>query len=221
MLGLSACLGNDADVAGLAEARFGAGKGKSPVFYVTIGSGIGGGLILDGKIHRGVGKGAAEIGHLRMAVQEGGTEILEHLVSGWGMGRRLRQRISVNPQDPLFQPILTIAGHSVENVNATHLAMAAASGDPFARSFLDETWPFLAEALCHVIALVCPACIVIGGGVSLMGEQLLFEPLRKRVSERVFAPFADCYEIVPASLGEEVVVHGALALAATTFQASP
>src|SRR5262249_42301864 len=61
-LGLPAALGNDADVAGLAEALCGAGRGLSPIFYMTIGSGIGGGLIIDGKIHRGTGKGAAEIG---------------------------------------------------------------------------------------------------------------------------------------------------------------
>jgi glucokinase len=72
---------------------------------------------------------------------------------------------------------------------------------------------YLAKAICHVIALLCPQRIVIGGGVSLMGEKLLFEPLRRLVAERVFKPFANCYEIVPAALGEEVVVHGALALA--------
>src|SRR5579871_2752122 len=64
--GLPVALGNDADVAGLAEALFGAGKGLSPVFYITIGSGIGGGLIIDGEIYRGCGRGAAEIGHLQI-----------------------------------------------------------------------------------------------------------------------------------------------------------
>ena len=71
----------------------------------------------------------------------------------------------------------------------------------------------LAEAICHVIALLCPRRIVIGGGVSLMGEKLLFEPLRQLVAERVFKPFAGLTDIVPAALGEEVVVHGAIALA--------
>jgi len=63
-----------------------------------------------------------------------------------------------------------------------------------------------------------PGTAVIGGGVSLMGEKLLFEPLRKLVAERVFKPFADCYDIVPAALGEEVVVHGALAMARRKLQ---
>src|SRR5262249_28699121 len=66
LVGLPAVLGNDADVAGLAEALYGAGKGYSPIFYVTVGTGIGGGLIIDGEIYRGVGRGAAEIGHLRV-----------------------------------------------------------------------------------------------------------------------------------------------------------
>src|SRR5262245_166655 len=89
--GVPAALGNDADVAGLAEALHGAGKGLSPIFYITIGSGTGGGLLLDGEIYRGVGRGAAEIGHL--LVRGGGwwgreTDILERLASGWAIGER-------------------------------------------------------------------------------------------------------------------------------------
>src|SRR5437660_2277870 len=84
LLGWPVALGNDADVAGLAEALFGAGKGLSPIFYITIGSGIGGGLIINGEIYRGVGRGAAEIGHV---VVWGPTDdhcgTLEDLASGW------------------------------------------------------------------------------------------------------------------------------------------
>src|SRR5438067_9706269 len=87
LVGLPAVLGNDADVAGLAEALHGAGKGLSPIFYVTIGSGIGGGLIIDGEIYRGVGKGAAEIGHLRVRTRANITFILEEVASGWAIGQ--------------------------------------------------------------------------------------------------------------------------------------
>src|SRR5207302_4421365 len=95
VLGWPAVLGNDADVAGLAEALFGAGKGLSPIFYVTIGSGIGGGLIVNGEIYRGCGRGAAEIGHLKMhGVQatDSGLSMatsgpLEEYASGWAIAR--------------------------------------------------------------------------------------------------------------------------------------
>jgi glucokinase len=185
--GLPAALGNDADVAGLAEAHYGAGKGLSPIFYITIGSGIGGGLIIDGKIYRGTGKGAAEVGHLRMATPDG-PRTLESVASGWAIDRA--------------------AGRA-----GAEVATAAARGDAAARAVIDTACDHLAEAICHVIALLCPRRVVIGGGVSLMGEGVFFGPLWQKVATRVFKPFAGCYDILPAALGEEVVVHGALALA--------
>ena len=194
VVGLPAVLGNDADVAGLAEALHGAGKGMSPIFYVTIGSGIGGGLILDGEIYRGVGKGAAEIGHLRVPDLSDVLGPLEQAASGWAISQRAQFA---------FQKDWT----------AEQVAEAARQGDESALTVLDQAWNCLAEAICHVIALLCPRRIVIGGGVALMGEKLLFEPLRRLVAERVFKPFAGLTDIVPAALGEEVVVHGALALA--------
>ena len=92
MVGLPAVLGNDADVAGLAEALHGAGKGLSPIFYITIGSGIGGGFIINGEIYRGVGQGAAEIGHTAVWVDDGDGDwypvTLEEAASGWGVEKR-------------------------------------------------------------------------------------------------------------------------------------
>ena len=194
---LPAVLGNDADVAGLAEATHGAGEGLSPIFYMTIGSGIGGGLIIDGKIYRGVGRGAAEIGHLQIAnPRTGEIAPLEKLASGWAIGARSKRDVS---------------GQMVGEL--------AAKGEVWAVELIDETCDFLAHALCQVIVLLCPKRIVIGGGVSLMGEELLFAPLRRKVNERVFPPFAGLTDIVPASLGEEVVLHGAVVLARQSFPA--
>ena len=113
-LGLPAVLGNDADVAGLAEALFGAGRGVSPVFYITIGSGIGGGLIVNGEIMRGTGRGAAEIGHLKVRdprSETGRLETLENIASGWAIGRRAHE---------IFE----------KDATAEHVARAAAKGDP-------------------------------------------------------------------------------------------
>ncbi|MCS7045970.1 MAG: ROK family protein [Gemmataceae bacterium] len=195
-------LGNDADVAGLAEALFGAGQGLSPIFYVTIGSGIGGGLLINGEIYRGCGRGAAEIGHLRLAGPSGNADLLEHLASGWGIQRQYARRLGIDRPPSVAE-----------------IAAQAARGQADAQAVLDLALDRLAEALCHVIALLCPRRIVIGGGVSLLGEEQWFAPLRRLVAERVFHPFAGCCEIVPAALGEEVVVHGALALARKKLEA--
>ena len=95
---MPAVLCNDADVAGLAEALFGAGKGLSPIFYITVGTGIGGGLIIDGQIYRGVGRGAAEIGHtvvdFRTEDDTLSEDHLEYITSGWGMQSRARVCVS-------------------------------------------------------------------------------------------------------------------------------
>jgi glucokinase len=196
LLGLPAVVCNDADVAGLAEAQFGAGKGLSPVFYMTVGTGIGGGLVIDGAIYRGVGKGAAEIGHLLVPSppDPADVQILEHFAAGWGIEARAARRGGLPP-------------------TAKAIAAAAGQGDPAARQLLDEAVAALAFAIRQLIPLVCPRRIVIGGGVSLMGEDLFFAPLRRKLDERPFAAFAGLTDIVPAALGEEVVVHGALALA--------
>jgi len=216
LVGLPAALGNDADVAGLAEALHGAGKGLSPIFYVTIGSGIGGGFIINGEIYRGCGRGAAEIGHMRFSCS--GNEapgiyscapklvLVEEMASGFGIANRARW---AGPSDEL---IVRCDGNP-ERITAQMIAEAAEGGDRLSRELLRSAWDCLANAICHVIALLCPRRIVIGGGVSLMGEELLFRPLRQLVAERVFKPFAGSYDIVPAALGEEVVVHGAIALA--------
>jgi glucokinase len=226
LVGLPAALGNDADIAGLAEALFGAGKGLSPVFYITIGSGIGGGLIINGEIYRGVGRGAAEIGHLRMHEWKPPDRHrigpLESFSSGWGITeqvqRDLREGIRHTLPDNSPSRLDLLYDRSPDLITTSAIAEAAAAGDSYAEDILDDALWELAEAICHVIALLCPRRIVIGGGVALMGEKLLFEPLRRLVAERVFRPFAGLTDIVPAALGEEVVVHGALALARRHFQ---
>jgi glucokinase len=211
---LPAALGNDADVAGLAEALFGAGKGLSPIFYITVGSGIGGGLIINGEIYRGVGRGAAEIGHLQHTLRQGAflhrRQTLEDVASGWGISRTVELLLNTNIpayNDSLLQLLRQ------KGITAQDVAAAAEDGDQFAQNVLSVALEMLGDAICNVIALLCPRRIVIGGGVSLIGEKLFFEPLQRHVAEHVFRPFTGLTDIVPAALGEAVVVHGALALA--------
>jgi glucokinase len=210
-VGLPAVLGNDADVAGLAEALHGAGKGLSPIFYITIGSGIGGGLIIDGEIYRGLGRGAAEIGHLYVGEMSGSYPLyrtLESISSGWGM-QQWAKRILPRHTESLLHGY----AHSEHEVSAADIANAASQQDETAIGILDRALDALAACIQHVITLLCPRRVVIGGGVSLIGEKMFFEPLRRRVQQNIFRPFEGLTDIVPAALGEEVVVHGALALA--------
>jgi glucokinase len=219
LLGWPAALGNDADVAGLAEALFGAGRGMSPVFYITIGSGIGGGLIINGEIYRGCGKGASEVGHLRVPSQSVSgfwRTALEDIASGWGIESEARLQAQVRGPDGA-EHIVRAAGGDPNSISCREVGQAAERGDPFAQEILGPAWEALAEAICAIVCLLAPRRIVIGGGVSLMGEKVLFEPVRNLVTERVFRAFADCYDIVPAALGEAVVVQGALALAKRRF----
>ena len=181
---------NDADTAGLGEALFGAGVGLSPILYLTIGSGIGGGLILDGQIYRGAGLGAAEIGHLWVDGGPEGPRRLEDIASGWAIG-------SASP----------------DFGDARAVARAAAAGDPTALAIFARATDALGRALADAATLLGPRRIILGGGVSLIGESLWFAPIRARLRERVFPPFRDSFDLVPAGLGEAVVVQGALALA--------
>jgi glucokinase len=101
-----------------------------------------------------------------------------------------------------------------EQLSAKVVAVAAAEGNQLALDVLSHAWQALGWGIAQMITLLAPAVVVIGGGVSLMGEELLFEPLRAAVERYVFPPFAGTYQVVPAKLGEEMVVYGALALAA-------
>ena len=214
-LGVPVVLGNDADLAGLAEALHGAGRGCSPVFYMTIGSGIGGGLVVDGEVYRACGRGAAEIGHLRILDWRNRFEPtltpLEEIASGWAIGRRARHLLDGGEgADSLVRQLAA----DVATVDARLVGVAATRGDSFARTVLLEALVSLAEAICAAVVLLCPRRVVIGGGVSLIGEKAFFAPLREMIAERAFGPFAGLTDVVPAALGEAVVVHGALALAA-------
>jgi glucokinase len=208
LIGLPTALCNDADVAGLAEALHGAGKGLSPIFYITVGTGIGGGLILDGEIYRGVGKGATEIGHL--FVNDGFDQpvILEATSAGWGIEARVRR---------LRESHGKFADLGPEPVSVKRLGEAARQGHPEARRLLATAVDRLAQAIRQAVVLLCPRRVVIGGGVSLIGEELFFEPIRRYLAANGMEAFAGLTDIVPAALGEEVVVHGALALARKRF----
>lgn len=208
----AAVMGNDCDVAALAEARFGAGQGAASVFYVTVGTGIGGGLVLNGRLHGAGRPAAAEIGHLRpgLAADRPGMTV-ESLASGPAIAAAAMAAMS--SQTPEAADLRARAGGE-PRLTAQQVAEAAAAGNGLARAVLQTAWQALGWGMGQVITLVAAEVIVVGGGVSLMGDELFFAPLRAEVSRYVFPPLAGSYRIVPAGLGELAVVHGALALAA-------
>ncbi len=197
---------NDASTAGLAEYIHGSGRGCSRLFYITAGSGVGGGWIVDGRIDNGQGLGAAEIGHMWVSdPRTGQLAELEQICSGWAIG--IRARHAAASASSLMQEL---AG-SIENIDARIVYTAAERGDELALCILHETCVTLGAAMANVVALLHPERIILGGGVSLMGP-VFWEFLREEFHLRTMPVFASHVELVQAKLMEDVVVIGALCL---------
>jgi glucokinase len=204
LTGAPVVVDNDANVAALGEAIHGAGRGNDPLFYVTLGSGVGGGLVVHRKLYHGAIPGEAEIGHIRLDRQ--GT-ILEARCSGWAVDARIRQMRSTRPASRL-----AMIASEQEGGEARYLAEALREGDSAATKLLAELAEDLGFGLSHVAHLFHPAMIVLGGGLSAIGE-----PLRAGVEAAlgrfVMKAFAPGPPIVLAVLGEDAVPMGALELA--------
>jgi glucokinase len=197
---------NDASTAALAEALHGSGRGYSRIFYMTIGSGIGGGWVVDGKVDNGQGFGSAEMGHTWVTdPQTGQPAELEQVCSGWGIGRRARAL--VEKQTSLM---LEIAG-SLNAIDAKIVYAAAEKGDDAACRIIHETCQMLGLAISNVITLLHPERVIIGGGVSFMGP-LFWDDLRNEVTRRSMPAFVSRVQLVRAELQEDVVLIGALCL---------
>ncbi len=199
-------LENDASTAGLAEYKFGRGRSCSRLFYITVGSGIGGGWILNGRIDNGQGLGAAEIGHMWVPhPRTGQLAELEQVCSGWAIGQRAQQAAF-----GAHSMMEELAG-SLENIDAKIVYQAAEKEDETALCILKETCQTLGAAISNIVALLHPERVVLGGGVSLMGL-LFWDMLQAEFQSRVLPVFAPQVALVPAELKEDVVVTGALCL---------
>ena len=194
-----AVLDNDATAAAAGEHRFGAGRGTSNMLYVTVSTGVGGGVILDGRVFRGRTGNGGELGHVtvdwhgRFCKGCGRRGCLEAYASGTSIAERARE-----------------AGLAVESASA--VAAAARSGDAIAERVWAETCEALACGVASIANVFEPERVVIGGGVSREGEQLL-GPVRERVRAEVIEPVARSLEVVAAELGDTVGVVGAAAVA--------
>ena len=204
LTGAPVIIDNDANVAALGEAMHGAGVGFNPVFYVTLGSGVGGGLVADGRIYHGAMPGEVELGHVRLA--RSGTT-LESRCSGWAVDGRIRSLKTSEPASLLARLIGSASGGE-----AKLLSVALEQSDALAFRILNEVAEDLAFGLSHVVHLFHPEIIVLGGGLSNVGE-----PLRTGVEEAlagfVMEAFRPGPEIAISKLGEDAVTVGALVLA--------
>ena len=202
--GLPVMIDNDANTAGLAEAVKGSGKNIKRVFYVTLGSGMGGGMILDKQIYHGEIPGESEIG-LMPYDQKSNT--MESQCCGWSVDKKIREYAKSNPGS-----VLSKLTKGIKGGEAKYLSEAIDNGDKGAIRILDETADNIAFALSYVVLLFHPKIIIIGGGLSLIGESL-FRRVNKYLPKYVVPAFHPVPEVKIARLGEDVVSVGALLLA--------
>lgn len=207
-------LENDADAAAIGEWWAGAGRGVSDLVYITVSTGVGGGIIVAGSLVRGVSGTAGEVGHMTIDPDGprchcGNTGCLEMLASGPAIARMAADAIRAGRSTTM----LDLAGGDPDSVTAKTVADAARAGDPLAGEIYERAGTYLGIGIANLLNLLNPARIIIGGGVSKAGS-LLFDPARRTARQRAFERPARDAEIVPAGLGDDA---GAIGAAATAF----
>lgn len=197
----------DTNAAAIGEHLAGAGRGRAHMFYVAVGTGIGGGIILDGRLYRGATGGAGDFGHV--VVEPDGPPCgcgrwgcLEAITSGTAIAAQAEQALAAGKGSTLT----ALRG----SITAADVAKAAQGGDAVALDIFQRAAYYLGLALATYVNLVNPECIIIGGGVAESGN-LLFQPVRTTVRERALPTLADI-EIVPAELGQQAGIVGAALL---------
>lgn len=208
--GLPVEMDNDVRVHAIGELLFGAGRGHRDFLLITLGTGIGSGIVLGGDLYRGPHGLAGEFGHQTMVRNGpqcgcGNYGCLEALCSGPGITRRAREAVAAHAGGSLLKAM------ALEAVNAHTVAQAARDGDQLARQIYEEVGEDLGIALGNYFNLMGPELVIIGGGVSLAGE-VLFEPIRRTVLNRTMDLVRRSVRIVPAALGDEAGAVGAAAM---------
>ncbi len=214
--GLPVVVENDANAAAWAEYRFGAAEGRDDVTVVTVGTGIGGAIIVGGQLYRGRYGLAGEIGHVVLVPDGrpcgcGRRGCWEQYASGNALLREARSR-AANDRDSA-RLLLSLGDGTPEGVAGSHVTAAAMQGDPVARAAFDQIGFWLGRGMAELAATLDPSCFIVGGGVSEAGD-LLLAPARTEFAQHLVAadvrPFAD---ILVAALGNTAGVVGAADLA--------
>jgi glucokinase len=210
-LGCPVFLENDANAAAIAEWRFGAGRGFSHLVYLSMSTGVGGGLILGGRVHRGLAAGAGEVGH--MLVEWNGERCgcglrgcLEAYIGGACWTRRLREIT------PPGGRVAALAGGR-EKAGPEQVIEAAREGDEFALAEMERFNTYLAQALVSLTFALAPEVFVLGTIAVAAGERLCFAPLRERVAAHTWPSLSRGLRIVPAALGNQLADYAGISVA--------
>jgi len=211
--GLPILFENDANAGAYGELSAGAARGIKDVLYVALGTGIGAGLILEGRLQRGALGFGGEFGHFKIEPVGlecgcGSSGCLETMVSGPNIVRRVREHLFSNP---LFS-VSQLASDMEGTLTCERIMQAAREDDDLAQAVLRETGVFLGMALASTINLLNVEMVVIGGGVMTSGE-LLIEPIREETRKRTIPPAFNCCRIVAGQLGQDAGIVGAAMLA--------
>ncbi len=203
---------NDANASALAEWRFGGGRGYDAVLYMTMSTGIGGGIVLNGRIYHGANDSAGEVGHQILLPDGprcgcGKRGCLEALCSGPAIARRAKDAIQKKPATA----ILTLAGGCIEQVKSEHVLEAARQGDAVALKLVEETAYYMGWGITNLVNILNPD-IVLLGTIAMAAGALLLEPIRETVAALAMARPADAVKIMPAQLGETLGDRAAVAL---------
>jgi glucokinase len=203
---------NDASAAALGEHLYGAGKGAANIVLLTVGTGIGGGIIIDNQLYLGTSGAAGEFGHMAVAdgpaCNCGNTGCLEMLASGRAVERDAIARLK-RGDDSILQEIYQ---GKIESITAEQVGEAARRGDALAQDVIARAAYYLGVGMVNTVNIFNPEIIVIGGGMAEMGEMLV-APGRQMVATRAFSISSRAVRIVTAQLGNEAGVYGAAAYA--------
>lgn len=209
--GLRVEIENDANAAAYGEFKVGAGRGSRDIFYMMIGNGIGGAIILDGKLWTGSSGFAGEVGHITIDTEGvecvcGNTGCLETVASARSIVRRARERLNRDSTSSLSRLGLT------KDFTADDVAHEANEGDDFALMMIERTGKYIGTGVASVINLLNIELIILGGGVMDAG-QLILNPIIQEAKRRAFQPCFEATEIVAGKLGRDATTIGAAMLA--------
>jgi glucokinase len=209
--GVSTYLVNDASAAALGEHRYGVGRGVKNLVLFTLGTGIGGGIIVDGELYLGAVGGAGELGHMTIAADGpkcgcGNTGCLEMLASGRAIERDAISRLRQGAKSCLSEMV----SGEIEKITAEQVGAAARNSDPLALDVLSRASYYLGIGLVNAVNIFNPEMVVIGGGMAELGDMII-APGRRMVAERAFSVSSGAVRIVTAQLGNEAGVYGAAA----------